>query len=487
MALCVIELRDEVNCKLIGLSTATARKLSGKYSYILGHARFSSAYKLGRWDGKVSFFSLGGLTYIQLLNEIVPILMDDGYEIEVSDLRTTATYDFQPITDDYFSDKTWPKGHQMEGKPIVLRGYQVETVNKFLENTQSVQVVATGGGKTLVTAALSAIIEKHGRTLVIVPNKSLVTQTEADYINLGLDVGVYFGDRKELNKTHTICTWQSLMHIEKAFKSGSIFGLHDFSAGVVAVIVDEVHGAQAAALKKLLAGPFSFIPIRLGFSGTLPEEISARMAVTCMVGHTVGGISAATLQDMGVLSGCFIDVQQLQDDRPFTSFPAESAYLTTNEDRLAYLARYFKSISKDQNTLILVGKIKTGKMLEELFDDPGNVVFVNGGTGNDDRKAEYDKVKDANGLTIIATYGVAAVGIDIARLHNVVLFEPGKSFVRVIQSIGRGLRTAKDKDFVNIYDITSNCKYSKKHLTQRKKFYKEAGYKYAITKVDWRK
>ena len=63
--------------------------------------------------------------------------------------------------------------------------------------------------------------------------------------------------------------------------------------------------------------------------------------------------------------------------------------------------------------------------------------------------------------------------------------EPGKSFVRVIQSIGRGVRKAKDKDFVQIWDLTSTCKFAKRHLTQRKKFYKEAEYPFTIEKVDW--
>jgi superfamily II DNA or RNA helicase len=83
----------------------------------------------------------------------------------------------------------------------------------------------------------------------------------------------------------------------------------------------------------------------------------------------------------------------------------------------------------------------------------------------------------------VATYGVAAVGMNVPRLFNIVLIEPGKSFVRVIQTIGRGLRLADDKDFVNIYDITSTCKYSKKHLTERKRFYKDARYPFAVEKV----
>jgi len=86
---------------------------------------------------------------------------------------------------------------------------------------------------------------------------------------------------------------------------------------------------------------------------------------------------------------------------------------------------------------------------------------------------------------VVATYGVAAVGINIPRIFNLVLIEPGKSFVRVIQSIGRGIRKAEDKDNVQIWDITSSAKFSKRHLTERKKFYKEANYPFTIEKVKW--
>ena len=98
----------------------------------------------------------------------------------------------------------------MAGQHIMLRDYQVTAINDFLKNPQSLQEIATGAGKTITTATLSHITEKYGRSLVIVPNKSLVTQTEKDYKNCNLDVGVYFGDRKELHKKHIICTWQSL-------------------------------------------------------------------------------------------------------------------------------------------------------------------------------------------------------------------------------------------------------------------------------------
>jgi len=114
-----------------------------------------------------------------------------------------------------------------------------------------------------------------------------------------------------------------------------------------------------------------------------------------------------------------------------------------------------------------------------------NSVFVSGSTKDKKRKEEYDSIRNEDHKVIIATFGIAAVGLNIPRVFNLVFFEPGKSFVRVIQSIGRGLRVAKDKDYAEIWDITSTCKFAKRHLTQRKKFYKDAEYPFSIKKIDW--
>jgi superfamily II DNA or RNA helicase len=103
-----------------------------------------------------------------------------------------------------------------------------------------------------------------------------------------------------------------------------------------------------------------------------------------------------------------------------------------------------------------------------------------------DRQTEYDEISDADNKVIVATYGVASVGINIPRIFNLVMLEPGKSFVRVVQSIGRGIRKASDKDYLNVVDITSNLKYSKRHLTKRKAFYKDQGFPFKVTKVEYK-
>lgn len=245
MSSCKITILDEVNIKVSGLAIETRRKIANKLKYELPYARHMPAYKLGRWDGTKSFFSIGGTGYLAHLDVILPIIEYDGYDIDVEDNREYFDLQFQPIDENYWADKgvVWPEGHELAGKPIILRDYQYEVVNKFLENPQSLQEVSTGAGKTITTATLSHLCEPFGRTIVVVPNKSLVSQTEEDYINCGLDVGVYFGDRKELGKTHTICTWQSLNILDKKTKDSEeledIVTLAQFCEGVSAIIVDE--------------------------------------------------------------------------------------------------------------------------------------------------------------------------------------------------------------------------------------------------------
>jgi superfamily II DNA or RNA helicase len=294
---------------------------------------------------------------------------------------------------------------------------------------------------------------------------------------------VFFGDRKEFGRTHTICTWQSLNIMMKKTRAKDIdITIDEFLHDVVCVMVDEVHMAKADALRTLLTGPMSHVPIRWGLTGTVPKEDYEFMSLKCSLGDVIGRLSANELQQEGVLANCHVNVVQLVDHVEYRDYQSELRYLLETEDRMQYIANLIKEIKQSGNTLILVDRIAPGKRLTELIPD---AVFVSGGTKANDRKESYDEVATMDDRVIVATYGVAAVGINIPRIFNLVLVEPGKSFVRVIQSIGRGIRKAEDKDFVQIWDITSTCKFAKRHLTKRKAFYKEANYPFTVEKVDW--
>ena len=205
--------------------------------------------------------------------------------------------------------------------------------------------------------------------------------------------------------------------------------------------------------------------------------------ILCSLGPVVGKLTASDLQEAGHLANCHVNIVQLVDHVEYKEYQQELKYLLETTGRLTYMRNLILRVNDTGNTLVLVDRVATGKLLTEYLGD--KAVFVSGATKGTTRQAEYDAVASATGKIIVATYGVAAVGINIPRIFNLVLVEPGKSFVRVIQSIGRGIRKAEDKDHVEIWDITSTCKFAKRHLTARKKFYTEANYPFTIEKANW--
>lgn len=482
MTMTTLELLDEVNCKFHNLSPECRRRMVKALEFSIPGAQFTPAVKLGRWSGKISFCDLAGRTYINLLDRVLPIVQSHGYEIDILDQRqSTINFEFDLVDENSYSHIVWPVGHPHAGKSIVIKAHQTDIINSYLQNLQAINVIPTAGGKTLITGILSHKIQHYGRSLVIVPSKDLVTQTAADYVNLGLDVGVFFGDKKEYGKTHTICTWQSLERLHKNGKDGEGISMEEFIDGVVCVICDETHRVKGMVLRTLLGGPLAHIPVRWGLTGTMPEEEMDKLAVISCIGKQIAEIKTKDLQEKGILANIHVNIWQLVDPLiAHGTYQTELSWLTSNKTRLAFLAGKIIEISETGSTLVLVDRITTGELLENMIPDS---VFVSGKMKSKDRKAEYDEVQEIDNKVVIATFGVASTGINIPRLFNLMMIESGKGFVKVIQSIGRGLRVTPDKDFINVYDVCSNSKYSKRHLTKRKQFYKEREYESTVSKI----
>lgn len=485
-------LADEVNCRFLDLEPSTRRKIVEALSFTPGYARHTPAFKMGRWDGKISFATVGAGTYINLLDKVLPIVIEDGYEIEVRDERLEFPVLFEPIEDDFLEEYVWPAKHRLAGEPIILAEHQVRAANNFLANTQSIMEIATGAGKTIITAALAKKVEQAipgGRTLTIVPSKSLVVNTEDDFRLVGLDVGVFFGDRKEWGHQHIVATWQSLSVFAKKNKRKQIEvdrALQDLLQGVVAVIVDETHSAKAVELKALLSDPYGCanVPIRWGMTGTIPDEKYEEYAILGVVGPIMEEkITAKELQDNEVLSQCHIHIQQTDEAHlVFEDYAQANKFLVSDPDRMAWLAEFCQDLSKTGNVLILHANIVTADMLKKNIPD---LKVVDGSLKLSKRTDEYDSIKDDTQVILAATYGVAAVGINIPAIHHLVLVEAGKAIVRVIQSVGRGLRRTNEKLHVDIHDVCSTNKFSKRHLAERKKRYKNAEYPFTTNKITY--
>ncbi len=372
-----------------------------------------------------------------------------------------------------------------------------------VDNTEHIYATTNGvlHHNTSMCAALALSYERGAgyRSIIVVPDTTLTDQTKEEYEMFGLDVGDYCGTSKDLKHQHIVATWQTLQNNKNVISEFDM------------IIVDECQGLRGAVLSELLLEYGKNIPYRFGCTGTLPEEEADAMSVRVAVGEVQYEIPAHELIEKGHLAELKIDILQLEvdfkdkyeqfledtKDEPdiphmtyiqfkdayFPDFTSEKSFLHTQKSRLKYIANYLQQrVLVEGNVLCLVNGIPFGKKLAKLI--PGSV-FLHGADGTKVRKEIYNSFKDNNDLIVIATVNIAGTGLNIKRIFNLVLVDMGKSFIRVIQAIGRGLRTAHDKKFVYVTDICSDLKYSKRHLAKRIKYYKTAKYPHEKRKVDY--
>lgn len=454
-----ITVRDEVYCHVAGLEPQDQEFLENKFAVPVEGAFFMPAYKLGRWDGKIRFFEKTGKIYFRLLDELVPYLEGWGYEIDLQDLRKPVHLVTTRVDSEWFLRKPGMK------LKVVLRPYQVEAVNAALDSTSGFIEAATGSGKTWMVAALAdALNLEEKRCIVIVPSSDLVEQTAATFRLGHLDVGIYSGATKDVHHMTVVATWQALQNNPKV--------VEDFDA----VIVDEAHGASAKTVGELINTHGGKCAYRWGFTGTMPKPKIDQMTLRGAIGEVLYKISAADLMRMGYLAELEIEPVQIIDpvEEEFPDYMSEKTYLSKSPRRLDLLADLIISKAETYgNTLVLVNTIKQGKELQKLIRDS---VFLQGATDNDVRAEWYSMFEERDDLIVIATSGIASTGISIDRVFCLVMIDAGKSFIKCIQSIGRGLRKGRDKDKVHCVDVHSGLKWSMKHFRERKKYYKEALY-----------
>lgn len=458
-----IVLEDEVNARFVGLDPGTLQDCKNALSYYVPGYFHMPKYKSGRWNGKIYLFRDTGWTYRNLLDQIVPIVVEAGYDITIDDRRIDygpITDRLAPVSDDYLT------GCFLRGEPLSLRDYQQAAINKAIAEGCGILEMATGSGKTLVAATISRVYSEFGRVVVIEPTIDLVIQSMATFRAVGVDPGIWYGEEKN-RKQVTLATWQSLDHFPELFD------------GVVSFIVDEAHQAKAAVLNEMLSGPGSQVPYRFGCSGSLPPDELFRNQIKAVIGPSIFKLSSWELQKAGVLAEAVVS-QIILDDKsnptykksePFDDWKSEVDWMYSDANRIEWLRKFLLDISQTGNTLVLVPFRRCGEILEGLLP---NTTYLDGRDKGTYRAEVYEEFNKAHNNILIATYGIASTGIDIPRIFNMVLLDPGKQFIKILQSLGRGLRRAADKSHLNLWDIASNAKYTAKHAKERLLIYKEA-------------
>jgi superfamily II DNA or RNA helicase len=455
---CTVTVNDEVFAWIGGLTKGEHQFLYKHMGVMVDGAVFTPLYKLGKWDGRVHFYTDDGRIHLRLLDQVLSFLEGWGYEIDLRDNRRPVDQLAGAIGSDWFTSR-------VEGCTVELRPYQVDALARAVAAGSGVVLSCTGSGKTWMCAALAQLLLDNGRrTVVIVPSADLVEQTLATFRAGGVDCGAYSGDRKELDRPVVVATWQALQNNPTVVEA---FG---------AVIVDECHGAKAEVVDRLLTEHAKHIPYRWGFTGTLPKPKSDATTIRGTLGDVLVEIKASELIRLGYLAEIEIQPIEIQEpvEEDFPDYSAEKSYLARSPHRLELIADLAVAKSQEHgNTLVLVNSLKMGAALQALIPDS---VFLRGATDNDVRAEWYSAFADRDNMVVIATYGIASTGISIDRVFCLVMVDAGKSFVRAIQTIGRSLRRAGDKTKAWAYDVYSNLKISKKHARDRAKYYKEASY-----------
>ena len=459
---CFITVRDEVFCYVTGLQPSDNEVLWKEFGIFVDGHFWMPAFKMGRWDGRVRFFEKTGKTYLRLLDRILPYLDKWGYDIVLKDERNVMPPPEKRLYQDWFADK----GATFKGNPIQIRPYQIEAVNSAIDWGDGFIIAGTGAGKSLMCAGLCDVYGDMGyKTITVVPSSDLVTQTAEWYDLCKMDVGVYSGSEKDIYHQHVVATWQSLQNNPHV--------MHDFHT----FIWDEAHGCKASVAQEIVNKHGKHIPFRFGCTGTFPKPEADQMSLYASIGGKRAEIPARWLMDNGYLAKVDIEPVEINEtyiDEEFPDYASERAFITKSPTRMDFIADLIISKSLEfGNTLVLVSNIKFGEELQKLIKDS---VFLYGGTEKDERREHYDEYDTQDGLIKIATFGIASTGISIDRVFCLMMIDAGKSYVKAIQSIGRGTRLAADKSYVHVVDVYSSLKWSKKHFRDRKKFYKEAEY-----------
>ena len=498
-----IDIINEQKCILTGLTKDDTDTLYQHFTATVEGYLYHPLYKIGRWDGKARYFTKQGLMYVSMLEEALSLIDVSKYDVTFTDNRFQFNNRHQRpeyINKDFFSHVLHPYTQQ----PTELFDHQVRVVNSCIEHSNGIIEAATGAGKTIICATIVMSYHMKGyKSITIVPDLGLINQTLQTYKDFGIEALPYDGNHKDMNARHIVSTWQSLSKVPER--------LADFDL----IIVDECHGLKGNVLFSMLEKYAVNVPFRFGLTGTVPKGHKDKLDAIAVTGQVIERVPAKELIDKGILSNLHIHCIGLQEvsDKEyddycsaakargitpkkaaqykrdlFTDFNAEKRFLINNEKRWQWIASFISDMMKqteNNNTLILVNNIDTTKKLRKLIP---NCVSLSGAEQSaEERQQTYDLFENNNDLVVAATYKVASTGISIRRIFNVVLIDVGLSHVKVIQSIGRGLRVASDKNFVNVFDIYSNVGMGGlKHVNERLKFYKEAEYPYENVIVDYK-
>ena len=463
-----------------------ARELSDYFTFEVPGAKFMPQYRNRMWDGKIRLFSpRNGRIYTGLLPYIkeycdkksIPYTILEGVE-------DSKVIDRQKVEDFAISLRPTSKG-----KPIAFRDYQIDAIHHALSTNRCLLLSPTASGKSLIIYTLVRYYHLMGlKTLILVPTTSLVEQMTSDFIDYGWKEEyihrVYAGqDKTHKTKPVIISTWQSVykMHSQYFSQFGCVIG-------------DEAHTFKAKSLTDIMVRSRD-VKYRFGLTGTLDGTQTHRLVLEGLFGQVKKVTSTKELMDNKTVAQLDINCVVLKHTEEeakrvrYYTYAEEINYIVSHPKRNKFLENLCKSVKG--NTLLLFQLVeKHGVVLHnEIKKLDRKVFFVHGGTTTSTREEIRAIAEKETNAIIIASYGTFSTGVNIRNIHNIVFASPSKSRIRVLQSIGRGLRQSETKSSVRLFDISDNITYKSRpnftyrHFRQRLNIYKEEQFQYKVDRI----
>ena len=490
---------------IIDCEPGVARELSDFFTFFVPGYKFMPAYKNRIWDGKIRLYDqrtkelpAGLFSYLSEFADVreYNILIEDSDYYGRPD--TTAQIDDGYIKD-FIQGLTLTAG----GKKIEARDYQINAFSHALEHKRGILLSPTASGKSLIIYLLVRwYLQYHDKqVLIVVPTTSLVEQMSSDFADYSQyddnfheeDIHkIYAGkDKFDKNSKVVITTWQSIYKLKAGWYQP--FGM---------VIGDEAHNFKAKSLTSIMSN-CTEAAYRIGTTGTLDGTQTHTLVLEGLFGKIHNVISTKELMEKDAVSQLDITVLLLKYADQYckeiskAKYQEEVQFIVGYEPRNKFIRNL--ALDLDGNTLILFNLVeKHGKPLfnmiqEKVNENPRNqrkVFFVSGQTDVDTRESVRAITEKETDAIIVASLGTFSTGINIRNLHNVCFASPSKSQVKVLQSIGRGLRKADDNRTTRLFDLAddlhwkSRKNYTLEHAAVRIQMYTKEHFDYKVYEVE---
>jgi len=473
-------------------------ELSEHFQFFVPGYKFMPAYRNRMWDGKIRLFDSRKKTLYCGLHKYLREFCDvRDYNLEVIESPQYGTLEssLEPNLEGLLSNLSL----SVNGVDIIPRQYQLEGLSHTLSKEKSLLLSPTASGKSLIIyLAIRYYLDVFdGNVLLIVPTTSLVEQMYSDFGDYSRKDTwsheenchrIYSGREKiGVQQRVIISTWQSIYKLPANWFSG--FGM---------VIGDEAHNFKAKSLTSILE-KCTEAKYRIGTTGTLDGTQTHQLVLEGLFGPVYKVTTTKELMDNDDLAQLNIDILILKYKEEYCKQIVKEKY----QQELDFIVRYeprnnfISNLALDQkgNTLILFNYVdKHGKPLHSLLQtkmpDKRKLFYVSGETDVDTRESVREITEKEKDAIIVASIGTFSTGINIRNLHNIIFASPSKSQIRVLQSIGRGLRKSEDGTDTKIYDIADDLhwknqkNYTLQHAAERIKIYSKERFNYKMYDVN---